>query len=177
MQKKTLYFAASLAMLVVLFASLSMLSGRLLRGLRVDLSENHLYTLSEGTRNVLADLEEPVNIYLFFSQESSRDLPQIRSYAQRVDELLDEFANRSGGKLRIHRVDPEPFSEKEDEAAVWAAGSARWRRWQHLYLGIATPIRWTMCRQCHSCNHPRKNSWNMTWQKWFPRWAIPSVKP
>jgi ABC-type uncharacterized transport system involved in gliding motility auxiliary subunit len=138
MQKKTLYFAASLVMLLVLFASLSMLSGRMLRGLRLDLSENHLYTLSEGTRNVLAGLEEPVNIYLFFSQENSRDLPQIRSYAQRVDELLDEFASRSGGKLRIHRVDPEPFSEKEDQAAgyglqavpVGVGGNT-------LYLGIA----------------------------------------
>ena len=138
MQKKTLYFAASLALLLVLFASLSMLSGRFLRGMRLDLSENHLYTLSEGTRNVLAGLEEPVNIYLFFSQENSRELPQIRSYAQRVDELLDEFANRSDGKLQIHHVDPEPFSEKEDEAAryglqavpVGVDGNT-------LYLGIA----------------------------------------
>ncbi len=138
MQKKSLYFAVSLALLLVLFASLSMLSGKLFRGMRLDLSENHLYTLSEGTINVLAGLQEPVNIYLFFSEESSRDLPQIRSYAQRVNELLDEFANRSDGKLKIHQVDPEPFSEKEDEAAryglqavpVGVDGTT-------LYLGIA----------------------------------------
>ncbi len=138
MQKKSLYFLASLGLLVILFASLSVLSGRLLRGMRVDLSENHLHTLSTGTRHILEGLQEPVNLYLFFSEEASRDLPQIRSYAKRVDELLDEFANRSNGKVQIHRVDPEPFSEKEDDAArfglqavpVDANGTS-------LYFGIA----------------------------------------
>jgi ABC-type uncharacterized transport system involved in gliding motility auxiliary subunit len=138
MQKKSVYFTASLLLLLILFASLSMLSGRLLKGMRIDLSQDHLYTLSEGTLNVLAGLQEPVNLYLFFSAEASRDLPQIRSYARRVEELLDEFANHSNGKLQIHRVDPEPFSEQEDEAAryglqavpVGTSGAS-------LYLGIA----------------------------------------
>jgi len=138
MQKKSLYLFASLGLLVILFASLSVLSGRLLRGLRVDLSENQLHTLSTGTRHIVEGLQEPVNLYLFFSEEASRDLPQIRSYARRVDELLDELANRSNGKVKIHRVDPEPFSQKEDDAArfglqavqVDASGAS-------LYLGIA----------------------------------------
>ncbi len=138
MQKKSLYLFASLGLLVILFASLSVLSGRLLRGVRVDLSENHLHTLSTGTRHIVEELQEPVNLYLFFSEEASRDLPQIRSYAKRVDELLDELANRSNGKVKIHRVDPEPFSEKEDDAArfglqavpVDASGAS-------LYFGIA----------------------------------------
>ena len=138
MQKKSLYLFTSLGLLVILFASLSVLSGRLLRGLRVDLSENHLHTLSTGTRHIVEELQEPVNLYLFFSEEASRDLPQIRSYAKRVDELLDELANRSNGKVKIHRVDPEPFSEKEDDAArfglqavpVDASGAT-------LYFGIA----------------------------------------
>jgi ABC-type uncharacterized transport system involved in gliding motility auxiliary subunit len=138
MQKNSFYLVISLVLLAVLFASLSLLSGRYIRGMRIDLSENQLYTLSEGTQNILSGLDEPVNLYLFFSEEASRDLPQIRSYAQRVDELLDELAARSDGKLLIHRVDPEPFSEQEDEAAQFGlqavpvgAGGAS------LYLGIA----------------------------------------
>jgi len=138
MQKKSLYSYASLALLAILFASLSVLSGRLLRGIRVDLTENHLYTLSEGTRHILAGLQEPVNLYLFFSENASRDLPQLRSYSKRVDEMLDELATRSNGKLHVHRIDPEPFSEQEDEAAryglqavpVGASGKT-------LYFGIA----------------------------------------
>ncbi len=138
MQNKFIYSLGSLVLLLVLFITISMLSGSLLTGMRVDLTQNSLYTLSDGTRNILRELEEPVNLYLFFSDEASRGLPQIRSYARRVDEMVEEFENQSAGKLIVHRVDPEPFSEEEDQAAAFGlqavpvgAGS------ETLYLGIA----------------------------------------
>jgi len=138
MQNKSIYSIGSLLLLLLLFVTISMLSGTLLKGMRADLTENGLYTLSDGTRNILQELEEPVNLYLFFSQAASSDLPQIRSYARRVDEMVEEFKNHAGGKLIIHRIDPEPFSEQEDQAAgfglqavpVGASGDS-------LYLGIA----------------------------------------
>ena len=122
----------------MLFVAISMLSGSLLTGMRLDLTENRLYTLSEGTRNILEDLQEPVNLYLFFSDDASSDLPQIRSYARRVDEMVEEFKNHAGGRLNVKRIDPAPFSEQEDQAAafglqavpVGATGDS-------LYLGIA----------------------------------------
>jgi ABC-type uncharacterized transport system involved in gliding motility auxiliary subunit len=138
MQKKSVYSLGSLVLLVVLFVAISMLSGNLLKGLRFDLTDNQLYTLSDGTLSVLDGLQEPVTLYLFFSEEASSDLPQVRSYAKRVDELLEEFVNHSGGMLSLKRIDPAPFSEEEDQAAafglqavpVGAAGES-------LYLGIA----------------------------------------
>jgi ABC-type uncharacterized transport system involved in gliding motility auxiliary subunit len=138
MQKKSIFSLGSLALLLVLFVAISMLSSNLLRGLRFDPTENGLFTLSEGTRNVLATLEEPVTLYFYFSQASSREIPQIRSYARRVDELLQEFESQAAGKLTVRQIDPEPFSEEEDQAAalglqaapVGAAGET-------LYLGIA----------------------------------------
>jgi ABC-type uncharacterized transport system involved in gliding motility auxiliary subunit len=137
MQKKSIYSAASIALLVVLFLALSMLSSNLLKGMRLDLTDNKLYTLSEGTRNILDELDEPVNLYLFFSQEASRDLPQIRSYAKRVDEMIAEFASRSGGKLAVHRIDPEPFSEEEDQAAAFGLQAVPVGSGDSLYLGLA----------------------------------------
>lgn len=119
MQKKSVYSIGSLVLLVVLFIVISMLSGNLLRGLRFDLTENGLYTLSEGSRNILDSLQEPVTLYLFFSEDSSRDLPQIRSYAKRVDELVEEFVNHGDGKVVLKRIDPTPFSEQEDQAAAF----------------------------------------------------------
>jgi len=138
MQKKSFYSIGSLVLLLILFVVISMLSANLLRGLRFDLTENQLYTLSDGTRNILRDLQEPVTLYLFFSEAASRDLPQIRSYARRVDELVEEFANHNSAKLTLKRVDPEAFSEEEDQAAafglqavpVGASGDS-------LYFGIA----------------------------------------
>jgi ABC-type uncharacterized transport system involved in gliding motility auxiliary subunit len=127
-----------MALLLVLFVALSMLSGNLLKGYRFDLTENKLYTLSEGTRNVLRELDEPVTLYLFFSQDASHDIPQIRSYARRVDELLDEFVNHSDGKLLLKRIDPAPFSEEEDQAAAFGLQAAPvGSTGESLYLGIA----------------------------------------
>jgi ABC-type uncharacterized transport system involved in gliding motility auxiliary subunit len=138
MQKKSIYSMGSLVLLLVFFVVVSMLSSNLFRGLRLDLTENQLYTLSKGTRNILHELQEPVTLYLIFSEAASRDLPQIRSYARRVDELVEEFVNQNPGKLTLKRVDPEPFSEQEDQATafglqavpVGASGDS-------LYLGIA----------------------------------------
>jgi ABC-type uncharacterized transport system involved in gliding motility auxiliary subunit len=138
MQKKAIYSLGSLVLLLVLFATLSMLSSNLLRGSRFDLTENNLFTLSEGTLNVLAELPEPVTLYFYFSQEASREIPQLRSYARRVDELLQEFVNHAGGKLTLRRIDPEPFSEEEDQAAALGLqGAPIGGSGETLYLGIA----------------------------------------
>jgi ABC-type uncharacterized transport system involved in gliding motility auxiliary subunit len=138
MQKKSLYSFGSLALLLVLFVAASMLSSNLLRGQRLDLTENDLFTLSDGTRNVLAGLQEPVTLYFYFSEATSRDLPQVRSYARRVDELLQEFVSHGDGKITVRRVDPEPFSEEEDEAAALGLQAAPvGGAGETLYLGIA----------------------------------------
>lgn len=97
---------------------LILLSSKLLTGLRLDLSENGLYSLSEGTERILSSIEQPVTLTLFFSDKASSQLPALRTYAQRVEELIEEYVNLSGGKLIFEKVDPEPFSEAEDEAAL-----------------------------------------------------------
>ncbi len=138
MQKKSIYSVASLLLLLVLFVAVSMLSGKLFKGLRFDLTQNKLYTLSQGSRNILDQLSEPVTIYLFFSQQASRDLPQIRSYATRVDELVEEFVNHSNGKLVLKRIDPAPFSEEEDQAAAFSLQAVPvGASGESLYLGLA----------------------------------------
>jgi ABC-type uncharacterized transport system involved in gliding motility auxiliary subunit len=138
MQKKSVYSLASIVLLIVLFVALNMLAGANLRGLRFDLTENKLYTLSEGTRNILSGLEEPVTLYLYFSEDASSDLPQIRSYARRVDELVEEFANQAGSRLIVNRIDPAPFSEDEDQAAAFGLQAVPVGvSGENLYLGIA----------------------------------------
>ena len=138
MQKKSFYSLGSLVLLLVLFVGISMLSGSLLKGSRFDLTENRLFTLSEGTASILDKLQEPVTLYFYFSQDASSDIPQVRSYARRVDELLDEFVNRAPGKLSLQRIDPAPFSEEEDQAAAFGLQAAPVNNsGDTLYLGIA----------------------------------------
>lgn len=116
-RRRIFYSAGSLALLALMLVGLVILSETQLGGLRLDLTRNQQYTLSQGTRNLLGEMDEPVNLYLFFSTGTSRDLPQIRRYAQWVGELLEEMTEHAGGKLELHRVDPAPFSPDEDRAA------------------------------------------------------------
>ena len=101
--------------LVLLFA-VNILAGRTLGSARIDLTENRLFTLSEGTRNVLAGLAEPVTLRFYLSQRELERAPGIGGYADRVRALLEEYRRLAGGKLTLHVIDPEPFSEEEDRA-------------------------------------------------------------
>ncbi|MCK9538583.1 Gldg family protein [Dokdonella sp.] len=107
----------ALAILAVLFVAVLMLVNALFRGVSIDLTENRLYTLSDGTRNILKSIDEPINLYLFYSDKGTQDLPQLRTYFTRVREMLQEMAGHSGGKLKLEVIDPLPFSEDEDRAA------------------------------------------------------------
>ncbi|MEI6985175.1 MAG: Gldg family protein [Rhodospirillaceae bacterium] len=106
----------SLVVAAVLFVAVNVLSQATLRQSRLDLTANQLFTLSQGTRNILTSLKEPITLKLFFSEKLAGMAPQLRTYGQRVRELLEEYAHRSNGKIRLQVIDPEPFSDSEDRA-------------------------------------------------------------
>jgi ABC-type uncharacterized transport system involved in gliding motility auxiliary subunit len=115
----------TLVLVVLAFVVAVVAANAWLRGVRVDLTENNLYTLGEGTQAVLDDIEEPINLYFFFSNEATATLPTLRTYATRVRELLEELvANAPEGKLVLNVVDPLPFSEEEDRAEQLGIQSA-----------------------------------------------------
>ena len=123
--------------LAVLFLAVVMLSNVGLRGLRVDLTQNRLYTLSPGTRQVLAELNEPVNLYFYFSREAAaKQAPLLMPYATRVREFLEELAARSNGKIHLRIVDPQPFSDDEDRAAEFGLQSLQSGGGDALYFGL-----------------------------------------
>src|SRR5882724_8826453 len=124
--------------LAVLFLGVVMLSNVGLRGMRVDLTQNKLYTLSRGTQQVLAELKEPVNLYFFFSREAAaKQAPLLMPYATRVREFLEELAARAGGKIHLRIVDPQPFSDDEDRAAEYGLQSLQAGGGDSLYFGLA----------------------------------------
>ena len=87
-----------------------------LPSLRIDLTEDNLYSLSDGTRNIVSSLQTPIELMFFYSESATEDIPQIRSYGTRVQELLREIVLASNGRLSFSVIDPEPFSEDEDLA-------------------------------------------------------------
>lgn len=117
------YGASALVLLMLLFIGLVILANYALRGLRADLTENDLYTLAPGTREILRNLDEPINLYFFFSRAAGEQAPYLKIYANRVRELLEELQARSSGKLRLRVIDPDPFSEDEDRASEFGLAS------------------------------------------------------
>jgi ABC-type uncharacterized transport system involved in gliding motility auxiliary subunit len=107
---------AALVVAAVLFLAINILSQASLRQARLDLTAGQLFTLSQGTRNILASLKEPVTLKLFFSEKLAAANPQLHGYGQRVRELLEEYANRAHGMVRLQVIDPEPYSDAEDRA-------------------------------------------------------------
>ena len=107
---------AAVAMLLVYLASVFLI-GRLPSG-RLDLTEHRLFTLSAGSKRILAEAKDPVTLTLYYSDKEARPYPQFRQYADRVIEKIGEYAAQSDGKVRFVSVDPEPFSTIEDQAII-----------------------------------------------------------
>jgi ABC-type uncharacterized transport system involved in gliding motility auxiliary subunit len=123
--------------LAVLFLAVVMLSNVGLRGVRLDLTQNKLYTLSKGTQQVLGDLKEPVNLYFYFSRDAAaKQSPLVMPYAARVREFLEEVSARARGKIHLQVIDPQPFSDDEDRAAEFGLQSLH-PGGEALYFGLA----------------------------------------
>ncbi len=136
MNSKSLFSGIGLiAIAVVLVISVAIISA--LPGLRIDLTEDRLYSLADGTRNIVSNLEHPIEFMFFYSESLTEDVPQIRSYGTRVQELLREIVIASNGNLSMRTIDPEPFSEDEDLATQYGVQAVPVSQGgQAIYFGL-----------------------------------------
>lgn len=116
MKKIPLFLSCALALVLLLLVNGT--ANMLFKSIRLDVTEQQLFTMSDGTHNILENMTQPVEIELFFSAAASKDFTSLRSYAQRVQELLQEYVLISNGMISFKVIDPEPFSENEDRAAA-----------------------------------------------------------
>ena len=136
--KKLMYSGAGLLLIAVAFLAFNMLSALGLGNARLDLTEQKLYTISEGTERILGELDEPINLYFFYSDKAARDLPVLRNYAVRVEEMLKAYERAANGKIKLHIIDPEPFSEDEDKAAGFGLQAVPANQGgEQIYFGLA----------------------------------------
>ena len=132
------YGQLGLGVLLLVFLAAVALVNVVFRGARLDLTEAGLYTLSEGTQRVLEGIPEPVRLYFFISRGGLSDSPGLRAWADRVEDMLNEFEARSDGRLDVSVIDPAPFSEDEDRAAAFGLQAVRLQISDDpLYFGVA----------------------------------------
>lgn len=118
-RKKKAFGVAAVALSVLLLLAINISSNTALRGFRVDLTEDKLFTLSSGTKKLLENLEEPVRLRLYLTQSIANQYQPIQEYSRRVRDLLDEYVADSGGTVSLELVNPEPFSDEEDDAVAY----------------------------------------------------------
>ncbi|HBX57635.1 GldG family protein [Pseudomonas sp. UBA2684] len=136
--KKLMLSSAGLALIALAFLAFNLFSSLSLSGARLDLTEQKLYTLSSGTEQILADLDEPVELNFFYSDTTSKDLPALRTYAKRVEEMLKAYQREAGDKLKLNIIDPAPFSAEEDQAAEFGLqGIPLQQGGDSIYFGLA----------------------------------------
>jgi len=108
----------SLALAAVMLLALNLAASQSMNNAKADLTDDRLYTISKGTKQVLADLKEPINVRVYYSNRLGEIAPTFARQFDRLKGLLDQYSNLSGGKLQVTYLDPEPFSDAEDRAAA-----------------------------------------------------------
>jgi gliding motility-associatede transport system auxiliary component len=161
---------------IVLFLAINVIAGGLLKASRLDLTEDGLFTLADGTKEVLASIDEPIDLRFYYSKRLDELGPYFATYAKRVDELLGEYQHLSGGKIRIERLDPQPFSPEEDLAvaeglqnlrvqddgtAAYFGLSGRNSTDDHQVLAYLAPehgdfLEYDLTRMVYDLSHPEK---------------------
>ena len=127
------YSAVGLMALFLILIAFNYLAS--LAAARIDLTEGRLYSLSEGTRQTLRALKAPVRVKLYVTQGEAVPV-QLRSYAQRVEDMVQEFKSIAGNKLLVEKYDPKPDSEAEDAAQLDGVEPQQLLSGEQFYLGL-----------------------------------------
>lgn len=136
--KRTISNILFFALLTCVFLGAIIVNNTYLQNINVDLTTEKIYSLSEGSEQIAARVNEPITLYLFFSESTSSGMTVIRDYKARVESLLKEYERLSKGKIRLEVIDPQPFSEAEDRAASFGLTAASTGVGQDtIYFGLA----------------------------------------
>ena len=128
------YSAVGLAVLALVLVAFNYLVG--IAPARADLTEGKLYTLSPGTKKILRELPSPVTLKLYVSQGEAMPVP-LRSFAQRVEDMVRELKGVAGSKLIVERYNPRPDSEEEDAAQLDGIDPQTLATGEQFYLGVS----------------------------------------
>lgn len=127
----------ALVLAAVIFTGVNVFASSMITNARLDLTENGAFTISAGTRAIIAKLPEPVTLKFYYSKKAAAEYATTVAYAKRVRDLLDQYAALSHGKIIIEDIDPEPFTPEEDEASAAGLTPAPADNGDVVYFGLA----------------------------------------
>ena len=128
-----LYSIVGVVAVLIILVAINLLGGFF--KVRSDLTQNKLYTLSDGTKKILNKLDTPVEIRFYFSRDNASVPVPLRTYAQQVEDLLAEYQQYSHGKIKVVKLDPKPDSDAEDSANLDGIEGQNLNLTDKVYLG------------------------------------------
>jgi ABC-type uncharacterized transport system involved in gliding motility auxiliary subunit len=129
---------AGVALAAVTLLSVNLIASTALRNAKVDLTKERLFTISEGTRNALRAIDEPIDVRVYFTKKLGELAPNYAKGFERVRTMLDRYSDISRGKVRVTYLDPEPFSDAEERAVAAGLKGVRLSQDGEMgYFGIA----------------------------------------
>lgn len=130
-----LYSAAGVVAMLLILIAVNVIGSK--AKTRIDLTAERAYTLSPGTRAILEKLDTPVQVR-FYCTRGDNSMPVfLKTYAQRVEDLLSEFRQVSKGKIEIQKLDPQPDSDAEDSAKLDGLQAQPLPSGERIYLGLS----------------------------------------
>jgi ABC-type uncharacterized transport system involved in gliding motility auxiliary subunit len=85
---------------------------------RLDVTAGSIYSLSSGTKAMLAKIEEPVVLDLYFSKDATGLPIAYKNYSARVAEMLRQYVRASRGRLTLNVINPRPDTPAEEKATA-----------------------------------------------------------
>lgn len=127
----------AIVLTIILFFAVNIFFTTSIKTIRADLTQQALFTLSPGTKEVLGAIDEPVVLRYYVSKQLTQGNPLYARYSQRVRELLTAYEKIAAGRLKIEVYDPEPYSRAEDQAvAAGLQGVPFSNEGEQVYFGI-----------------------------------------
>jgi ABC-type uncharacterized transport system involved in gliding motility auxiliary subunit len=109
---------ASIGLALIVLLSVNLFASSALRNAKADLTQQRLFTISDGTRAMLRSVDEPISLRLYFSKRLGEAAAIYGRYFERVRAVLQQYSDLSGGRVELAVFDPEPFSDAEDKAVA-----------------------------------------------------------
>jgi ABC-type uncharacterized transport system involved in gliding motility auxiliary subunit len=131
------YSIFAIALAAIVFVAVNIAADAWLTTAKLDLTENGQFTLAQGTRNIIANLKEPVTLRFYFSKQAAAEYASTVAYAKQVRDLLGEYATLSHGKIVLEEIDPEPYTDAEDQATAQGLTGAPTDSGDVVYFGLA----------------------------------------
>ncbi len=108
--------------------------------IRVDMTQENLYTLSQGSKNILKKINTPITLKLYYSKtaanKGTEGLRVFNNHFVYVRDLLEEYKKHSRNNIEVEVIDPRPDTEEESDAIAHGLRKFHLTETERYFFGL-----------------------------------------